>query len=466
MKKTLLNFCVAVAIGCCLNLTGQTIQNPNFDTWTSINYDQPVSWATSNGESARKINIATTTSVTGSTGKGVRMQTKVVGQDTVFGYIVNGSGNGDPSSGQGGLPYSQKPANIIGQCRYNLPVNDTAIILVIFKKNGVIISNNQMKIRGTGNQATFTSFSYSLAVATATATPDSVVIAFASSNALANVGIQNNSFLEIDEISFTGAAITQTIANGSFENWTPSVYNKLNAWGVAGEGVSQVAPGQSGPYAVQLETQLYSGNFVGQSGLTNGFYPPQGGPAKGGQPYTQTLDTLYGYYKFSGSNDSGVVFVNLKKLGVTVGNSAKYFKTQTNWTLFKLPISAGQTPDTMRIEFYSSVPPGSLTAVGSKLSIDNLYLKSQATSLIKLSGNSNTIYFFPNPAKDIIHLRMNSGFTGTYKVYDSNGRLIKLNNISNSDTELKFNIENLANGLYFVHLENAEGSIIKKFIKE
>lgn len=466
MKKIIFNFCLTMALGFSISLSAQTIPNSGFESWTSTTYDEPVSWTSSNSESLRKIGAVTTTSVSGSTGKGIRMQTKVIGLDTVFGYVFYGANTGDPTLGHGGLPYSQKPTNITGQCRYSLPGNDTAIIFVVFKKNGVIISNNQMKIRGTGNQPTFTSFNYTLAVASATSTPDSVVMAFASSNAISGVGIQNNSFLEIDELSFTGPGITQPIVNGSFENWTSQVYNKLNLLGTAGEGVSQVTPGQSGSYALELKTQLYSANSAGPSGVSNGYYPPNGGQPKGGQPYTQTLDTLFGYYKFSGSNDSGIVSIALKKLGVQVGNSTKFLKSQSNWTLFKVPISSGIAPDSMRLEIYSSTPPGNVSAAGSKLTIDNLYLKSQPTGLIKLNGNLNKISFFPNPSKDLVTLKLNAEFKGSFKVYDSNGRLVKLTNISSTDNEIKFNIESLTSGIYFVHLQNADGDLIEKFIKE
>ncbi len=450
----------------CFTLKAQTIPNSNFDNWTNQSYDEATNWTSSNQESIRKNVGVTSTSVTGATGKGLRMQTKIIGPDTVFGYVFYGAGGGDPMAGQGGLPYSQKPSNFIGQCRYNLPVNDTAIMLVIFKKAGVIINSNVIKIRGTGNQNSFTPFSYTLGVASSTLSPDSVIIAVASSNAIRNSGIQNNSFIEVDELNFTGAGITQTISNGSFENWTTTDFAKLNNWSAAGEGISQIAPGQSGPFAIQLQTQVYSGNFVGVTGLTNGMYPPMGGPPKGGQPYTLTKDTLFGYYKFNGTNDSGLISINLRKSGIQVFGAVKYFKNQNNWTLFKIPINASSAPDSLRLEIYSSSPPGLMSGGGSKLSVDNLYLSSQATFISTILENVSGLTLYPNPGTSSLKLKLPSGFIGDMKVYDTMGRELTLKNISYTETEMVIDILELKAGVYYVQLLNNTGSLVAKFIKE
>ena len=444
----------------------QTIPNPNFENWNMNTYQEPNGWATSNPQSVNDINTVTTTTVNGFSGKAVRMQTYVVGVDTSFGYIAYGAPGFDPVSGQGGLPYTQKPTNITGYYRYSLPVNDTALLLVHFKKNGLIISTNTHKIRGTGTQATFTSFTYTLAVSSSTDTPDSVVIAFASSNVIPNVGVQNNSYLEVDEINFTGPGITQNIINGSFESWNTVNSESLAQWSTAGGGVTKVTPGFYGANAVELQTNLYPGNFVGQCGITNGVFPGNG-PPKLGKPYTLMQDTLYGFYKFSGSNDSGVIYVNLRNSGSSVGGGMKFFKTQSNWTFFKVPISAGTAPDTMRLEIYSSQPGSTVTtAVGSKFTIDNLYLYSAPNVSIKVNMLQNNFALYPNPCKDVLNIKTLPTFTGIYQVYDALGNKVILSNTGDKSDQLKLNVESLSKGIYFMKIENSEGTTTHKFIKE
>lgn len=466
MKTTLSHFILITASIVSTSINSQTILNPSFETWNATQYQEPNSWSTSNTESLRRAGAITTTSVTGFSGNAARMETKVVGVDTVMGYIFYGANIGDPISGKGGLPYSQKPTAIAGYYRYNLPVNDTALIFVSFKKNGVVLNRDWIKIRGTGSQATFTTFSYTLTAPSLTVTPDSVMIAFASSNALNNVGIQNNSFLEVDQISFTGAGITQTITNGSFDTWGSFSVEKLASWGVAGEGVSKVTPGFSGSYAIELNTFLYPSNFIGQSGITNGYFT-QNGPPKGGRPYIHTLDTLYGYYKFSGSNDSGVVSINLTKLHSQVGGAMKFLKSQNTWTLFKVPISSNTAPDSMRLEIYSSMPGSStLTAVGSKLQIDNLTLYSQVILSIHQADLVNNALIYPNPANDLLNIVL--GMEKDYKVsmFDFTGKKINADNISSTPEKVMFDMKDLAKGIYFIRIENNEASYTYKVIKD
>ena len=212
MKKLLLiNF---LFIG--TMLMGQAISNGTFENWTSTPYNDPTGWTTGNLRDLQRLGTPSVTEVTGYSGHAVRIQTNIVGADTSDSYIVNTSNPcSSPTQWTGGVPYTQLPTAITGYYSYSLAGNDTAILIVIFRKNGVHVGDNFIKIRGTGSVSSFTSFSFPLTCST---TPDSMIIAASCSNKISNIGVANGSFLELDNLAFTGT--TQAILNGTFDNWT------------------------------------------------------------------------------------------------------------------------------------------------------------------------------------------------------------------------------------------------------
>ncbi|MGZ3901046.1 MAG: hypothetical protein ACXVNQ_11345, partial [Bacteroidia bacterium] len=133
MKKLLL-FTSMFAIA---KLFGQAVPNGSFENWTTINYSEPTGFNTGNSRDVPRMGVASITKVTGFTGFAVRIQNNVVGPDTSDSYIINTNNPcSDVPQWTGGVPYSQQPTAITGKYRYNLLGTDTAILLVIFRKNG------------------------------------------------------------------------------------------------------------------------------------------------------------------------------------------------------------------------------------------------------------------------------------------------------------------------------------------
>lgn len=197
-------------------LYGQAIPNGTFENWNSTSYNDPNGWNNGNLRDIQRLGMASITRVTGYSGFALRIQTNIIGSDTSDSYIINTDNPcSDPDQWTGGVPYSQQPTAITGYYRYNLPGNDSALLIVIFRKNGIHIGDNFIMIRGTGSQLTFVPFSFPVICS---GTPDSIIIAATSSNKMTNLGIQNGSFLELDNLGFAGA--TQAIPDGTFENWT------------------------------------------------------------------------------------------------------------------------------------------------------------------------------------------------------------------------------------------------------
>ncbi|MBI2270180.1 MAG: T9SS type A sorting domain-containing protein [Bacteroidetes bacterium] len=444
-------------------LYGQAIPNGTFETWNSTPYNEPDGWYSGNMESIRKMGVVCVTKVAGfgTSGFAVRMETKVVGSDTSHAYISNSQG--DPLSGKGGAPYSQKPANITGYYRYNLPVKDTALFFVIFKKNGSIVSNDLFKIRGTGSQSTFASFSFPLTLAV---TPDSVIIAAAASNLMSNVGVQNGSFLELDKLVFTGTGITQQVSNNEFENWTTKNYDIPGGWEVWGDGVTKTTDKYAGSYAIRLETT--SDHGANSSGITTGQMTQKSGPA-GGRPYTMMKDTLCGYYKYTSmGSDTANVYISLTNKGTNVGGGAKWLIAATNYIYFEVPFQAGVAPDTIRIDFQSSHWPTQSVNSGSVLFVDNLWLKSSPLGIFENEKRSLESYSYPNPAKDILSVRFEKSIYNsiTLVMYDAIGREVNMGDITINTNSLQVNIADLPSGMYFYIIRTSEESLGNKFIKQ
>lgn len=446
------------------NIFGQAVPNGGFEAWDSTAYSQPASyWYTSNFMSLLQIDIANVTQVSGYSGNAIHLQTYISGGDTVFAGITNTPFSNNIMAGQGGQPYAQQSTGITGYYRYNLPGNDTAILLILFKKSGSIIGQYLYKIRGTGSQPTWTSFSYTFTPALAT-TPDTVTIVSLSSNLITNKGIQNGSWLELDELAFTGP--NTTIPDGNFDTWNSFYYYLPVGW-VTGGGDPDIGPGvtrttnsYAGNYAISLLSGLKPPSSVDDAFISNGKQSGNG-PITGGQPYTGTKDTLIGYYM---SNDSsGSVQIQLTKNSINVGSATTNFPKAATWTYFKVGFQASSTPDTILITFWSSS-----IQVGGNLLLDNIQIKSELTGTVNLNGSSIQNNQYPNPANSILNIKLGNNIQGNayLYIYDITGRVIKEEIISTSENIIHVNLSDLKPGVYLYKLETPGGTTVNRFVKD
>jgi hypothetical protein len=453
MKKLLLLLLLSILIG---PLYGQLL-NSSFETWNSTAYDEPNGWQTGNHESA-SLGLTPVTRTNGVSGYAVRMQTIAYNGDTAQAFIANG----DPMGGEGGIPFAEQPTAITGSYRYNLPGNDTALILVLFKKNGNIISSDIFKIRGTGVQNSFTSFSFPINLPM---TPDSVIVAATCSNLIENVGVQNGSFMELDGIAFAGT--TTSIDNGTFETWTTHSTDIISDWGYYGDGISKTTDSYDGTYAISLSTVDYGNGDIGSAGITNG-HNTQTGPT-GGSPYTLTVDTLTGYYKyFTSGNDSASININLLQNSNYVSGNQKLLPATSQYTYFEIPIYSGTAPDTMRVDITSSKWPYSPSSVGSTLYIDHLQFKSELTAGVAENKNRNAAFVYPNPANDVLHIRLNNNTSERVQIeiFDLAGRTVMNETKSVMDNEMSIRISSLIPGKYFYRVTDGKNRYQQAFTKQ
>lgn len=439
-----------------MNVNAQ-IQNGSFESWNSIQTGNPNQWMSANNEISGPLSSFPVSEVAGHTGSAIRMETFLSGSDTIKAYVTNG----DPMGGEGGIPCAAQPLTISGYYRYNVAGNDTALLIVMFKKNGAIIAENMFPIVGVQN--TFTTFSFPLS---SSVTPDSVIIAATSSNLISEVGITPGSFLELDELAFTGAAVT--IPNGGFDAWTTSSVDFISDWQTNGD-VQRTTDSQDGLYAMQLTTVDYGQGNIYSSEVTNGEYSQNG--MHGGSPYSSTQDTLCGYYKYyTNANDSGSISVSVSANANQVGGGYLAVTSQPQYTYFEIPIGSMSTPDSMQISARSSASwPLTQNSAGSVLIIDHLILKSELLASIKENASKNpfSVVVFPNPSSDLISIRANQPLTGeaTITIYDASGREVKTESMADAKDQISINISTLSIGNYFFTIKNGTKLMSSSFTK-
>jgi len=443
------------------NIYAQAIPpNGGFENWNTINYNDPVGWFTGNQQALAQMGIAPITKVAGQTGFGVRMQTYIIGADTSQSYIDNAPN--DPSKGIGGIPFTQRPTAITGYYRDSVVAGDTAGIIVVFKKSGVIINKSEFPY--TGSHLAWTAFSFPLSLSS---TPDTVIIAAISSNILSGIGIKNGSWLELDGLAFTGVA--QIIPNGDFENWSSLSYQTPVGWQVQGDSVSRTTDKYAGTYAIRIKTALSKDGHVNPSGITTG-HNMNNSQIVGGQPYTRMADTLMGYYKyFPSGNDTAVVNVNLSKNAAPVGGIAGQLLATASYIYFQMPFSAGTTPDTIRIDAYSSISYGVISNLGSTFYLDNLALKSQTLGITEVANNNLQVIVYPNPANSVLNVSFRKSLEGTvaFRIYDVSGRLVKEELLKSvvALERIQLSVADLSAGIYHYQVSSNEGVVWNKFVK-
>ncbi len=459
MKKLILYSALLLQV----NVFAQAIPNGTFENWNTTAYSEPNGFSTGNLEDIQRTGNITVTKVAGYSGFAVRIQTVASGSDTTESYIINTTNPcSDVPQWKGGVPYSEQPTAITGYYRYNLPGSDTALMIVVFRKNGVHIADNIIQIRGTGSQSTWASFSFPI---TCGVVPDSMIFAAASSNKK-GVGIQNGSFLELDNLAFTGT--TQPFPNGDFENWTSKTWDNLSGWDSWGSGVSKSTSSYGGLYAVRFETVSDCGDNgnINPSGITSGHLTPNHGVV-GGYPYTGTSDKFCGYYKYAPmGNDSAEIHIDLTKNFNNVGGIMHLLPAANNFTYFEVSFSSGIVPDTLRIDVQSSKSNPSSANIGSVLYLDDLYLLSDPLGIFNNHKNDG-IFFYPNPAKEILNVQFKGKLTNEPKVitvYNTLGE--NIGSWKTDEKQIVLETKSFPVGIYLLQMKTANGVIVKKFVKE
>jgi len=458
MKKTLLTLAAA---GCFTALSAQTtIPNGDFETWSQVTYDEPTGYITSIWEAldmGLPVNTTQTTDAQQNT-YAVRMETITNGTDTLFGYITNG----DPGTGEGGIPLGQVPSGLTGYWKGDIMPGDTALVIVMCKLGGSLVSFDILPV--TGMAASYTPFTLPIVLPPLTV-PDSVIIAVASSNAFVSMGLPG-SWIQIDNISFTGILTQPAQLNGDFENWTTTSYTVPQAWTLGGDSILQSSDMHNGNYAVHLETYSY-GTGTSPSFITNAQFTQSG--IDHGRPYTMQTDTLCGWYKFAGVSDSAFIYAEFTNMGTVIGGYYLELEPAAVYTYFEIPIALITAPDSMMVLAGSSTGMTGLGDVGSTLLLDDLQLKSQAipTGIRPNWSDALSLQAWPNPSNGQFSISFTnaSGEDAQLTIIDALGRSVHhetLNGTGKLTQQIDLSSEE--KGMYFVRVTQSGKTFTKKVL--
>ncbi|MBN8702248.1 MAG: T9SS type A sorting domain-containing protein [Bacteroidetes bacterium] len=120
-------------------------------------------------------------------------------------------------------------------------------------------------------------------------------------------------------------------------------------------------------------------------------------------------------------------------------------------------------PDSLFVEFRSSSKKyGGATSSGTYLNLDNIQLSSLQLSVEKNTNNKFLIY--PTLASDEFKVISNLFATGTARVYNYSGVLVKKQLITSSETTI--NIQDLLPGIYIVEVPIEGAKEVRKIVKQ
>lgn len=235
------------------------------------------------------------------------------------------------------------------------------------------------------------------------------------------------------------------VPNSSFESWTG---NAPTSWSNSFAPVTQVTPGHTGTYAVQVGS---TGQLTAGSG--NGF------------PVSQTYQYINFYYKFNKvASEYITISVELDDANSTTLQLVNK-NDSTASSIFKavsipIPVIASGIPATCTIDMYlSGSAPG-----GSYFIIDDVSLSNSPLGVEEIQKQALTLQVFPNPAANTVHIRFDATGqkTSTVQLTDITGRVVK--EITTSFTDLSMDISGIPAGNYIVVIKNDEMMQTKKLV--
>lgn len=465
MKKTL--SLLLVLCSSYITATAQSsIPNPSFEIWNSSAYEDPTNYPETSNEDAfgetKLFNVVKTTdSYSGS--YAVKLTTIAKEQNNIGGILCNGTNiNGpDPNLWKSGIPYNQRPTGIKGYYQYNVATADSALIGVVFKKSGVILSFSIFKIGGI--HSSYTPFEFSFP--SFTQDPDSLIFIAVSSDLVSGNGVPGSS-LTLDNVSFTGVASQPALLNGDFEEWTPQHTPYIPAvWNTNRMGLSRSTDKYDGAYALELTTTKEE-NDKGETNIVNGWaqlgsWNEEKQIYENGFPYNKPNDILTFYYKYAPNTpgDKANVGINLQKNSANVGGSWMELEATDTYKYVEMPFSCMESPDEAIISFQANRwETLSLSSVGSVLKVDKVAFKSESTNIPENKAGNGIASFRPmplvssgtleiSPLLNLSNMKMN--------IYNTAGVLVRTTPITAYQTTI--NKENLVPGTYLYEIikENA-----------
>jgi hypothetical protein len=419
MKKILVFALLSIAMFS--TVLAQGVYNGDFEAWENrLYYEDPDGYVSAN---AQIYMMQGTPNVSKSTDAAdgmysLKLQTIKVMNDTVFGFAVYGN-PGDEMDFSGGFAFTEMPDSFKAHVKYDLANNDSALVLLLFKKNGVVINMQMIPFYGTQN--TWTEMAFKLN--TFGQAPDSAIIGFASSNPESDITRPNpGNWLMVDNVRFTGAGTA--IPNHSFETWNslssmePLGWNTMNLFFLL-EGkqpnVTKATDAYEGNSALSVKTaalSLFGGDLDTMGIATTGSIGDFG--FAGGFPMSKKPDSLSFYYKYNNSNnlvDMALVYTAFSKYNSTlkrsetIDSAMMFLPGAFNWTRKTMAFNAASgIPDTSNILLLSSNIFFGTHGLGNELLIDEMIYWYGSVGIPVIADGFQKMKVYPNPVTTDLHL--------------------------------------------------------------
>ncbi|MFN8276967.1 MAG: T9SS type A sorting domain-containing protein [Chitinophagales bacterium] len=266
--------------------------------------------------------------------------------------------------------------------------------------------------------------------------------------------------------------LSQTINNGSFENWnsgTPSSWGTFSNWHPNFNKTAAIDSTAvfDGKFSLRLTTDTLQLPWDSQERLYPGFAnyggvvynAQQAQLSVFGTPYTFRPDTISMALKYMPTgSDSAFISFSFWKKGIQIGgvstNANEGFKLGTlpNWSYFHFPVFywSDSVPDTLKIQLLSS---DKFPQRGSTLWVDSV---NAHISLV--NGISEEIEnwkpIFPNPVNGELVFSETNSEPQQVEIYASNGTCILQQTTASSIPTSSWK-----QGVYIVLLKTADGTI-------
>jgi photosystem II stability/assembly factor-like uncharacterized protein len=93
---------------------------------------------------------------------------------------------------------------------------------------------------------------------------------------------------------------------------------------------------------------------------------------------------------------------------------------------------------------------------------------ADASEILGVAKNvlAETITLYPNPAEDVLNIRVATPLTTSIKVFDASGKLVMFKRNAEIVTSLSMDIISLQSGVYFIRFNSEKGTITKKLLKQ
>jgi len=444
------------------------IPNFNFELWDTISATVPDTWDLKLGSFSQ-----ITQSCHGD--YAIRLSNDTVSNNP--GVILIGNSE-DGQVFYGGTPFASRPDSLIGCFNYSIPANDTALIMLFLKKQGVFISNNTFKIYGSSS-GSYNQLKFPLHYSS-TEMPDSMIFGIVCTDIRFGISQLNpNNVLDVDYLRFTGTS--ELIPNYDFENWTTLYYPQLESWynsysnqyellNSPFKPITQTTDAQSGEYAVILKSKISLNDTISGNITTN---PNYFGPSF---KVTVRHHSLTGFYKFlPENNDSLNILVSMYKNGSSVGwGNFSAGNTVSDYTSFNINIfymNDTITPDSGFISI--SAYKGMKAKGNSILYVDNLnfdgYLAGIEKPLVSNPEAEIDFTVYPNPFNTLTNIAfsINEESSVLIRIFDISGKQLAL--IADSkffpgNYTFDFDAAGLRKGLYICVIHTDKKVISKKII--